>query len=143
MKATDEVAVLAGAALGLVALAHGVEESSLPNIGDMVTGDLSGLDLIFLVVEGIDFAGHSFVVIFGVCTQMLAQPFAAIEGDSNDGPFITDLLVGLRDRGLDLSNAICVTGEIEAIDSAVREVFKDKPPVLAKGLALRLGDEPA
>jgi transposase-like protein len=98
---------------------------------ELMGGDLSTLDLVALMVDGVHFAGHCCVVALGIDIGGTKHPLAVVEGDTENATLVTELLVGLRERGLDVTRPIlCVLDGAKALRSAVLAVFDH--PVLAR-----------
>jgi hypothetical protein len=100
-------------------------------LADLMAADLTGLDLVALMVDGVNFAGHCCVVAVGIDIDGVKHPLGVVEGDTENSTLVTDLLVGLRDRGLDVSRPIlCVLDGAKALAAAVKAVFDH--PVIAR-----------
>jgi putative transposase len=100
-------------------------------LAELMGGDLSGLDLVALMVDGVHFAGHCCVVALGIDIDGTKHPLAVVEGDTENATLVTELLVGLRERGLDVTRPIlCVLDGAKALKAAVLAVFDH--PVLAR-----------
>jgi transposase-like protein len=98
---------------------------------ELMTTDLSGLDLVALMVDGVHFAGHCCVVAVGIDIDGIKHPLGVVEGDTENSTLVTGLLVGLRDRGLDVTRPIlCVLDGAKALAAAVTAVFDH--PVVAR-----------
>ena len=94
-----------------------------------MSADLSGLDLVALMVDGVHFAEHCCVVALGIGLDGTKHPLALEEGSTENATLVTDLLVGLRERGLDVTKPILVVIDgSRALRRAVRDVF-DKPVI--------------
>jgi hypothetical protein len=65
--------------------------------------DLSGLDLVAIMVDGVHFAQHLCVVALGIGIDGTKHPLALVEGDTENATVVKRLLVGLRERGLDVT----------------------------------------
>jgi hypothetical protein len=59
------------------------------------------LDLAALMLDGVHFGEHVCVVALGIGIDGIKHPLGLVEGDTENTTVVTDLLVGLRDRGLD------------------------------------------
>ncbi len=93
-------------------------------LADLLTADLSGLDLVALMLDGVHFAEHVCVVALGIDAAGTKHPLALAEGSTENATLVTDLLAGLRDRGLDVTRPILVVLDgSKALDRAVRDVF--------------------
>jgi putative transposase len=93
--------------------------------------DLSALDLVALMVDGVHFAEHLVVVALGIGIDGTKHPLALAEGSTENATLVTDLLVGLRERGLDVTRPLLVVIDgSKALSSAVKAVFDH--PVIAR-----------
>jgi putative transposase len=100
-------------------------------LAELMSADLSGLDLVALMVDGVVFAGHMAVVALGIDIDGHKHPLALVEGDTENATLVKGLLVGLRDRGLDVTKPIlAVLDGSRALSSAVKAVFDH--PVIAR-----------
>jgi transposase-like protein len=100
-------------------------------LAELMAEDLSALDLVALMVDGVHFAGHCCVVALGIDIEGTKHPLAVVEGDTENATLVTELPVGLRARGLDVTRPIlCVLDGAKALKSAVLAVFDH--PVLAR-----------
>ena len=98
-------------------------------LAEMLAADLSGLDLVALMIDGVHFADHLCVVALGIGIDGTKHPLGVVEGATENTTVVTDLLVGLRDRGLDTTRPIlCVLDGAKALVAAVKAVF-DRPVV--------------
>jgi putative transposase len=69
------------------------------------------------------------VVALGIGIDGTKHPLALVEGSTENATPVRDLLVGLRERGLDTTRPIlAVLDGAKALAKAVREVF-DKPVI--------------
>jgi transposase-like protein len=70
-------------------------------------------------------------VALGIDIDGVKHPLAVVEGDTENATLVTELLVGLRERGLDVTRPIlCVLDGAKALKAAVLAVFDH--PVLAR-----------
>lgn len=98
-------------------------------LGDLLAADLSGLDLVALMIDGVHFADHLCVVALGVDIDGVKHPLALVEGSTENTTLVRGLLVGLRERGLDVTRPIlAVLDGAKALAAAVKEVF-DHPVI--------------
>ena len=106
-------------------------EATETALAELLAGDLSGLNLVALMVDGVHFADHLLVVALGIGTDGTKHPMAVVEGSTENATLVTDLLVGLRDRGLEVTRPLLVVIDgAKALSSAVRAVFDH--PVIAR-----------
>ncbi len=100
-------------------------------LGDLLAADLSGLDLVAFMVDGVHFAESCCVVALGIGVDGTKHPLALVEGSTENATLVTELIVGLRERGLDVTRPIlAVLDGSKALRRAVLDVFDH--PVLAR-----------
>ena len=100
-------------------------------LADLLAADLSELDLVAMMIDGVHFADHLCVVALGIGIDGSKHPLALVEGSTENTTLVRSLLVGLRDRGLDVTRPIlAVLDGAKALAAAVREVFDS--PVIAR-----------
>jgi transposase-like protein len=100
-------------------------------LGELLAADLSGLDLVALMVDGVHFAEHLCVVALGIGIDGTKHPLALVEGSTENATLVTELCVDLRERGLDVTRPIlAVLDGSKALRRAVLDVFDH--PVLAR-----------
>jgi putative transposase len=88
---------------------------------------LDDLDLVAFMVDGVHFGEHTCVVALGIGIDGTKHPLAVEEGSTENATLVTDLITGLRDRGLDVTKPIlAVLDGAKALSRAVKDVF-DQP----------------
>src|SRR5829696_3710968 len=93
-------------------------------LAELLAVDLSGLDLVALMVDGIRVAEHCCVVALGITIDGTKVPLGLAEGATENATVTRDLLVGLRQRGLDTTRPILVVVDgATALRRAVLDVF--------------------
>jgi transposase-like protein len=98
-------------------------------LSDLLAADLTGLDLVAIMIDGVHFADHLCVVALGIGIDGVKHPLAVVEGSTENTTLVRGLLVGLRERGLDVTTPIlAVLDGAKALSAAVREVF-DSPVI--------------
>jgi hypothetical protein len=98
-------------------------------LAELLAQDLSGLDLVALLVDGIRVAEHTCVVALGITLDGTKVPLALAEGATENATVVGDLLASLRDRGLDTTRPLLVVLDgAKALRRAVTEVF-DHPVI--------------
>jgi putative transposase len=98
-------------------------------LAELLAADLSGLDLVALMIDGVHFGEHLCVVALGIGIDGTKHPLGLAEGSTENTSVVTDLLTGLRDRGLDTSRAIFIGIDGgKALRAAVVKVF-DHPVI--------------
>jgi len=96
---------------------------------DLLAADLSTVDLVAVMVDGVHFGEHCCVVALGVGIDGTKHPLALVEGSTENATLVTDLLVGLRERGLDVTSPVlAVIDGSKALRRAVLDVF-DRPVI--------------
>ena len=100
-------------------------------LADLLAADLSGLDLVALMIDGVHFGEHLCVVALGIDIDGVKHPLGLAEGSTENTSVVTDLLTGLRERGLDTTRAIFVGIDGgKALHAAVTRVFSH--PVIGR-----------
>jgi transposase-like protein len=98
-------------------------------LAELLAQDLSGLDLVTLLVDGIRVADHICVVALGITLDGTKVPLALAEGATENTTVVTEVLVGLRERGLEVTRPILVVLDgAKALRRAVLDVF-DHPVI--------------
>jgi transposase-like protein len=88
---------------------------------------LDDLDLVVFMADGVHFGEHTCVVALGIDAGGVKHPLALEEGSTENATLVTDLITGLRDRGLDVTRPVlAVLDGSKALARAVKDVF-DKP----------------
>ena len=100
-------------------------------LADLLAADLSGLDLVALMIDGVYFTEHLCVVALGIDIDGTKHPLGLVAGSTENTTVVKTLLTGLRDRGLDTTRPIlAVLDGAKALAAGVREVFDQ--PVIAR-----------
>ena len=96
-------------------------------LAELMTRRLDDLDLVALMIDGVHFGEHTCVVALGIGIDGTKHPLAVEEGSTENATLATDLITGLRERGLDVTRPIlAVLDGAKALSRAVKDVF-DKP----------------
>jgi putative transposase len=100
-------------------------------LAELLARDLAEVDLVALMVDGVHFADHLCVVALGIGIDGTKHPLAVVEGSTENATLVADLIVGLRDRGLDVTRPILVVIDgAKALATAARAVFDH--PIIAR-----------
>jgi putative transposase len=98
-------------------------------LAELLSADLSTLDLVCLLVDGVHFGEHTCVVALGIAIDGTKHPLALVEGATENATLARDPLVGLRERGLDVTRPILVVIDgAKALRRAILDVF-DHPVI--------------
>jgi putative transposase len=98
-------------------------------LAELLAQELTALDLVALLVDGIRVAGYCCVVALGITVDGTKVPLALVEGATENTTVVTDLLTGLRERGLEVTRPILVVIDgAKALRRAVLDVF-DHPVI--------------
>jgi putative transposase len=96
---------------------------------ELLARPLDEFDLVALMIDGVHFGEHVCVVALGIGIDGTKHPLALVEGDTENTTVVTDLLVGLRERGLNTTRPILVVIDgAKALRAAVTRVF-DHPVI--------------
>jgi len=77
-------------------------------LAELLSRDLCGLDLVALMIDGVHFAESCCIVALGIDLGGVKHPLALVEGSTENATLVTDLLVDLRERGLDVTRPMLV-----------------------------------
>ncbi len=100
-------------------------------LAELLAAPLGELDLVALLIDGVHFGEHVCVVALGIGIDGIKHPLGLAEGSTENTSVVTDLLTGLRDRGLDTTRPIFVGIDGgKALRAAVVRVFDH--PVIAR-----------
>ena len=98
-------------------------------LAELLAGPVHDLDLVALMIDGVHFGEHMCVVALGIGIDGTKHPLALVEGDTENTTVVTDLLAGLRERGLETTRPILVVIDgAKALKAAVTRVF-DHPVI--------------
>jgi transposase-like protein len=98
-------------------------------LAQLLAADLSALDLVALMIDGVHFADSCCIVALGITLDGTKVPLALAEGSTENATLVTELLVGLRERGLDVTRPVLVGIDgSKALRRAVLDVF-DAPVI--------------
>jgi len=98
-------------------------------LDEMMRADLSELDLVALMIDGVHFAEHLCVIALGITIDGTKIPLGLVEGSTENATVVKALLADLRERGLDVCRPVLIVIDgAKALASAVREIF-DRPVV--------------
>jgi len=93
-------------------------------LAELMGADLSDLDLVAVMIDGVHFAGHCCVVALGIGVDGRKHPLGLEEGDTENATVVRDLLAGLRDRGLNITRpTLFVLDGAKALAAGVKAVF--------------------
>ncbi len=70
-------------------------------LAELVAAPLGDLDLVALMIDGVHFGEYLCVVALGIGIDGTKHPLGLAEGSTENTTVVTDLLTGLRGRGLD------------------------------------------
>ena len=98
-------------------------------LAELLSRDLTGLDLVAVMIDGVHFAESCCVVALGIDIDGVKHPLALVEGSTENATLVTELLVGLRERGLDVTRPMFVGIDgSKALRKAVVDVL-DRPVI--------------
>jgi putative transposase len=98
-------------------------------LAQLLAADLSGLDLVAFMVDGVHFGEHCCIVALGIDIDGVKHPLSLVEGSTENATLVTELIVGLRERGLDVTRPVlAVLDGSKALRRAVCDVF-DRPVI--------------
>ncbi|HEY6278572.1 MAG TPA: IS256 family transposase [Streptosporangiaceae bacterium] len=93
-------------------------------LAELMSKRLDDLDLVAFMVDGVHFGEHTCVVALGIGIDGTRHPLAVEEGSTENATLVTDLITGLRDRGLDVTRPVlAILDGAKALSRAVKDVF--------------------
>ena len=93
-------------------------------LAELMSRRLDDLDLVAFMVDGVHFGEHTCVVALGIGSDGTKHPLGVEEGSTENAAVVTDLITGLRERGLDTTRPIlAVLDGAKALSKAVKDVF--------------------
>jgi putative transposase len=99
-------------------------------LDELLSRDLSGLELAVVMIDGIELAGAMHVVALGITPDGTKVPLSLREGSTENATVATALLSDLTDRGLRLhEEQLFVLDGAKALRKAVRNVAGARAPV--------------
>src|SRR3954466_14114853 len=72
-------------------------------LAELMAADLTGTDMVALMIDGVRFGAHTCIVALAISIDGTKVPLGLVEGSTENTTTVTELLVGLRDRGLDVA----------------------------------------
>jgi transposase-like protein len=75
-------------------------------LAELLATDLSGTDLVALLLDGVRAAEHTCVVALGITIDGTKVPLALAEGTTENATVVRDLLAGLRGRGREVTGPV-------------------------------------
>jgi putative transposase len=98
-------------------------------LAELLAVDLSTLDLVAFVVDGVHFAERCCVVALGVGIDGAGHSLSLVEGSTENATLVREVIVGLRERGLDVTKPIlAVIDGSKALRRVIVDVF-DHPVI--------------
>lgn len=95
-------------------------------LDQLMSRDLSGLDIALLMLDGVHFAEQCCVVALAISADGTKTPVGLWLGDTENTTVVTALLADLVARGLDASRGLLIVIDgAKALAAAVRKVFGD------------------
>jgi putative transposase len=93
-------------------------------LSELMSRRLDDLDLVAFMADGVHFGEHTCVVALGIGIDGTKHPLARQEGSTENATLVTDLITGLRERGLDVTKPIlAVIDGSKALARAIKDVF--------------------
>lgn len=99
-------------------------ERTTTALKELMARDLSRLDIVALLLDGVEIAGHTMIVALGVDAKGHKHPLGLREGTTENKGVCRALLSNLIERGLDFSDGLLVVIDGgKGLRSAVNSVF--------------------
>lgn len=108
---------------------------STAKLKEWLAGDLSGLDLLVIQIDGLHVGGHVLVAAIGIDAAGEKHVLALAVGATENAAVVKALLADLVERGLqpDIARLVIVDGA-KALSRAVRDIVERLDPSLHAGV---------
>ena len=114
----------AASATGKSAVSRRFVAATETALAELMSKRLDDLELVAFMVDGVHFGEHTCVVALGIGIDGTKHPLGVEEGSTENAAVVTDLITGLRERGLDTTRPIlAVLDGAKALSKAVKDVF--------------------
>ena len=114
----------AASATGKSAVSRRFVAATETALAELMSRRLDDLELVAFMVDGVHFGEHTCVVALGIGIDGTKHPLGVEEGSTENAAVVTDLITGLRERGLDTTRPIlAVLDGAKALSKAVKDVF--------------------
>ncbi|MEQ1877488.1 MAG: transposase [Bdellovibrionia bacterium] len=102
--------------------------ASRKDLEKLNTQDLSEYEFIALMIDGVELAGRTLIVVMGITPECQKIPLGLREGDTENSAVIKDLLTSIRDRNFKMhtDRILAVTDGAKAIKKALKDVFGEE-----------------
>ena len=108
-------------------VSRGFIQASAAKLRELQERDLSGEDVVALVLDGKTFADATMVIALGITLSGEKRFLGFVETDTENAPVLTLFLRALVERGLDLSQGVLVILEGgKGLRAAVRKAFRGR-----------------
>lgn len=99
--------------------------ASRKDLDKINTQDLSAHQFIALMIDGVEIAERSLIVVMGITNNCEKIPLGIREGDTENSVVIKDLLVAIRDRNFTMytDRILAVTDGAKAIKKALKDIY--------------------
>ena len=105
------------------AISHRFVAATETALGQLMSRRLDDLDLVVFMADGVHFGEHTCVVALGIDIDGVKHPLALEEGSTENATLVTDLITGLRDRGLDVTRPVlAVIDGSKTLSRAIKDV---------------------
>lgn len=103
-------------------------KSSRKDLEKINTQDLSEYEFISLMIDGVEIAERSLIVVLGITHDCQKIPLGIRQGDTENSVVIKDLLTSIRDRNFKMhtDRILAVTDGAKAIKKALKDIFADR-----------------
>ena len=105
-------------------VSRGFIQASAAKLRELQERDLSGEDVVAVVLDGKTFAEATMVIALGITMAGGKRFLGFVETDTENEKVLTPFLRSLVERGLDVSQGVLVI--LDGVRSAVRKAFRDR-----------------
>lgn len=123
----DEVA--GGLGLKKTSVSKAFKKASKESLDEMNSRDLSMLNLISLMIDGVGFGDMTVIVVLGIDAFGKKHILGLRQAETENWEVCRDLFESLIDRGLKVTDYLFVIDGAKALKKSIRKIFGKKSPV--------------
>lgn len=123
----DEVA--GGLGLKKSSVSKAFKKVSRESLDEFNARDLSKLNLVSLMIDGVGFGDITVIVVLGIDIKGKKYILGIRQAETENWQVCRDLFESLIDRGLEVKNYLFVIDGSKALKKAIRKIFGNKAPI--------------
>ena len=117
-------------ATGRSSVSRRFKQATEAALAELMARDLSGLDVVVIMIDGLEIAGQCVVVALAITTDGTKVPIGLWLGDTENKTVVTGLLADLAARGLSADGGLlAVLDGAKALAAGVKKVFGERAQI--------------